>query len=221
VSTIACACVRGASASTCGGTLYDADGVYSPNCTPGFAHIVDCPADKKCAAVHGPGNTGSGFITCGGINVDVEVTQDCNAMPGGPPLDPRENVQAPPPRPALPADKGAGHVVISTAIGTVVGACSGGTSEYGPDNDFCTDDDATANRGAPSSIRFTTGTAAAAVINPGDFEDILGPHTTMGAPFSCDGDSVNAHGANLAGAYTACDQPTVSDTAVVVNFAAQ
>jgi hypothetical protein len=220
VSTIACACVRGATASTCGGTLFDRDGTESANCTPGFAGVIECPADKRCAAVHGPGNTGSGFVTCGGSNIAIDVTQDCNGAPGDDPFDPVETVTAS----AIPlaADQGAGHLVITAAIGTVVGMCRGDTPEYGPDGAFCTGDDPAENRGTPNSIRLTTGAAQAVVLNPGDFEgDILGPFPTTGAPFSCGGDEIGVHGANLAGAFTDCDQPTISDIAAPVNFAAE
>jgi len=220
VSTIACACVRGAVASTCGGTLFDAGGLQSANCTPGFNGVAECPPDKKCAAVHGPGNTASGFITCGGIEVDIDVRQDCNGTPDAEPFDPIVTVtQSDPPEP-LPLEEGAGHIVTTAAIGTVVGACSGGTAEYGPDGQFCTDDDPLSNRGIPNSIEFTTGNVTGSILNPGDFDgDVLGPYTEMGAPFSCGGETIGVHGANLAGIFTSCDQPTVSDIVVPVNFA--
>jgi hypothetical protein len=181
--------------------------------------VVTCPAEKKCAAVHGPGNTGSGFITCGGDSVDIDVLQDCNAMAGGEPLDPVVTVTSG--AGPVPADDGSAYLVITSAIGTVVGACTGGTADYGADGSFCTDDDPAANRGTPNSIPFTTANAQGTVLNPNDFNDLLGPFTTMGSPFSCNDDAVDVHGANLAGAFTSCDQPTVADIVVVVNFAAQ
>lgn len=218
VSGIACACPRGAEARTCGGTIFDADGAASANCTPGFPGIMECPPDKACAAVHGPGNSGSGFIGCGTSGVDVDVIQDCVGTPGAEPLDPVVTVT----ENTVPrtAEEGSAQLVITAAIGTVVGRCTGTTTEYGPDGEFCTDDDAVTNRGTPNSILFTTNTASATVFNPGDFEgDILGPITTNGAPFLCTEQGVvMVSGTDLAGAFTACDQPTISDIAVTVNF---
>jgi hypothetical protein len=222
VAEIACACVRGAEARTCGGTLFDADGNQSENCTPGFEDPVVCPAEKACAAVHGPGNTGSGFISCGDPGFDVDFVQDCNGTPGAEPLDPVVTVT--PAEGTLPATQGSGFLVLTSAIGTVVGRCTGSTADYGPDGEFCTADDPVTNRGAPNSIPFTTANVQATVLNPGDFEgDILGPFGTMGTPFTCGdpGTAPTVTGANIAGAFTACDQPTVSDIAVPVNFAAQ
>lgn len=219
VSTIACACVRGATSSTCGGTLFDAEGVQSPNCTPGFGGIVECPATAKCAPVHGPGNTGSGFIGCGSNGVDIEFVQDCNATPGGEPFDPIVTITNS--TESVPAGEGSAYLIITSAIGTVVGGCAGTTAEYGPDGMFCTDDDPTANRGTPNSIPFTTNNVEATVLNPADFEDILGPFGTVGTPFTCSGNTIAVSGTNLAGAFTSCDQPTVSDIAVPVNFVSQ
>jgi hypothetical protein len=222
VSTIACACVRGAEARTCGGTLYDNDGALSRNCTFGFPGAETCPADRACAAVHGPGNTGSGFIGCGLPTANVEIYQDCNGIPGQPPLAVLSSVE-PLPSVADPSD-GSAFLAISAAIGTVVGSCSGFDPGHGPDGQFCTDDDALANRGYPNPILLTTNDASGTVVNPGDFEgDVLGPFTTSGAPFTCDlaTGEVSVSGANLAGVFTACDQPTVNDIVVPVNFAAQ
>jgi hypothetical protein len=222
VGNIACACVRGATTSTCGGTLYDADGNRSPNCTPGFVGAETCPSERKCAAVYGPGNTGAGFITCGQPAADVDVTQECNPAPGGPPSDAVVTIGPPPTPFPIPADKGSALLSLSAAIGTVVGACNGTTPDYGPDGQFCTGDDPAGNRGTPMSIPFTTGAARAAIVDA-SIEQIIAPpaHRTTGAPFGCDGDSITVHGANLAGAFTSCDQPTVSDIAVVINFAAE
>jgi hypothetical protein len=220
VSTIVCACVRGAVASTCGATTYDADGFQSANCTPGSAGVVTCPEAKKCAAVHGPGNTGSGVITCGGNLIDIDVFQDCNGRHGASPTPPAVTVSSfiPP----LPPDKGSAYVVITSAIGTVVGLCTGNTPDYGDDGAFCTDDDPTSNRGTPSSIPFATYSAQGSIANPSDFEgDFLGPFSTRGSPFTCEGDSVSVSGANLAGAFTSCDQATVSDIVVRLNFVAE
>ena len=81
-----CVCVRGATQFTCGGTLLEPDGHSTDNCDPGAPDAVECPEQKPCAALHGDGNTASGFISCGGPAVDVEVTRDCNATPGAAPF---------------------------------------------------------------------------------------------------------------------------------------
>lgn len=222
VSTIACACVRGAVASTCGGTLFDKDGAESANCTPGFTMIETCPVDKPCAPIHGPGNTGSGFVTCGAGGVDIEYFQDCNGTPGAEPLDPQVFItdRGTTTDPA----EGSVYVVISSAIGTVVGACTGTDPAYGGDGQFCTTDDALANRGSPNSIPFTTNMAVGTVLNPADFEgDVLGPFGTSGASTTCNATTgdVSVGGTNLAGVFTACDQPTINDILVPVSFVAQ
>jgi hypothetical protein len=221
VSTIACACTRGAEARTCGGVLFESTGEQAANCTPGFVDPEVCPAERACAPVHGPGNTGSGFITCGGAGVDVEFIQDCNGTPGAEPLDPL--VVVTPRDGSGPADDGTAFLVLTSAIGTVVGGCTGTAPDYGPDGQFCTPDDPVSNRGTPNSIPFTTNTVMATVLNPADFEgDVLGPVETMGAPFTCNQDgSIGISGTNLAGGFTSCDQPTINDIAVPVNFVAQ
>jgi hypothetical protein len=222
VAEIACACVRGAEARTCGGVLFDAAGVQAGNCTPGFDDIETCPTDKACAPVHGPGNTGSGFISCGDPGFDIDFTQDCNGTPGQPPFDPVITVTDATGTPA--ADDGSGFFILTSAIGTVVGRCTGTTPDYGADGEFCTDDDPVTNRGAPNSIPFTTATVGATVLNPGNFEgDVLAAPPTSGAPFTCGdaGTAPTVAGANIAGGFTSCDQPTVDDIAVPVNFAAQ
>jgi hypothetical protein len=221
VSSIACACTRGAEAKTCGGALFNTDGTQSTNCTPGFAMEETCPSDKACAAVHGPGNTGSGYIGCGDAGVDIDFTQDCNGQPGAEPFDPVVTVVDR--DGTAPAGDGNAYLVITTAIGTVVGQCSGTAPDYGPDGEFCTADDPLNNRGSPNSIPFTTNVVVATVLNPADFDgDVLGPVETMGAPFTCnEDDTVSVSGTNLAGGFTSCDQPTINDIAVPVNFVAQ
>lgn len=221
VSTIACACVRGAESRTCGGTLFDTEGNQSANCTPGFPGAESCPAEKPCAPVHGPGNTGSGFIGCGTPGADIDFTQDCNGTPGEDPFSPVVTVEEG--SGTTPLNEGGAYIVITSAIGTVVGLCTGSSADYGPDGIFCTDDDPVSARGTPNSIPFTTNNVAATVLNPGDFEgDVLGPFPTMGTNFACNEDgTIGSSGANLAGAFTSCDQPTVNDIAVPVNFVSQ
>lgn len=220
VASIACACVRAATGMTCGGTLIDADSAPSANCTPDFMGAMECPAEKKCAPVHGPGNSGSGFIACGVPGVIVDFYQECRGVGGTLPRDPVVTVTRSTEQ--ISSDKGSGYIAISSAIGTVVGSCTGSTIDYGEDGMFCTDDDPIEGRGTPGTIPFTTNEAQGIVVDPTIFHDVAPePYTTTGSPFTCSGDAVSVSGANLAGAFTLCDQPTVSDIVVVTNFAAQ
>jgi len=218
VSSIACACVRGAPASTCGGVTFYKDGVQATNCTAGFNNALTCPAELPCTAVHGPGNTASGNIGCQGItpnNVSFEL--DCNGTPGQEPLDPIITL-----RDEGPA--GSAFMILSTAIGTVVGACTGTSGDYGPDGQFCTGDDPLSTRGAPNTVPFVTGSATGLALNVADFPgDNVGPHTTFGTPFTCTpaGTIETASGANLAGVFSSCDQPTINDIVVPINFIGQ
>ncbi len=218
VAEITCACVRGVELHTCGGTLFERDGAPSLNCSRGFVGAMSCLPDKACVPVHGPGNAGSGSVGCGLQGVDVAIVQDCNATPGAEPLDPEITLT----RNSEPiaADQASGALVISSAVSTVVGRCTGTLADYGPDGQFCTADDPVTNRGAPISVLFTTNSASASVLNRGDLEgDVAGPIETTGAPFSCtDGSSIAVSGTNLAGAFTSCDQLSVVDSAATFNF---
>jgi hypothetical protein len=216
IAEIACACMRGVEAHTCGGTLFERNGAPSLNCSPGFGGAMPCPADKACAPVHGPGNAGSGFVGCGDPGVIVEIVQDCNGMPGAPPFDPE--VALIPSNIPIANNKASGLLSFSSAVGTVVGRCSGTTPDHGIDGEFCTADDPSFSRGVPTSILLTTKSAAASVLNVGDFEGDFGTVDTTGAPFTCEGSSIRVSGTNLAGAFTSCDQQTIDDSAVTVNF---
>lgn len=218
VSNVACACVRGIEARACGGVLFDKDGLQTGNCTPGFAEVDTCPVDMPCAAVHGPGNSASGFIRCGDPGFDILITQDCNGATGGMPSEPEVTITAS----TFPVSvgEGSGVVAVSSAIGTVVGQCTGTTSDYGPDGQFCTDDDPVSTRGMPGTAPFTTSRASAVVFNAGNLAgNELGPEETSGAPFTCNTDeSISVSGTNLGGAFTLCDQPTLTDMVVTTNF---
>jgi len=218
VSTIACACVRSVEARTCGGVLLDTDGHPAPYCGGQFPGGEDCPPDKACAAVYGPGNSGAGFIGCGDPGFDVDVVQDCNATPGAPPFDP--DVIATRREGEPPVSQGSVYLHAAFAISTVVGRCTGTTPEYGPDGIFCTDDDPIHGRGTPTSIALTTNAASAMLIP--DYIPFLpiDPFRAYGAPFTCNGEGtpVSVEQANLAGAFTRCDLPATADVAATVNF---
>jgi|GEM_PF-1090564 len=185
-----CACVRAAAAKTCGGTLFEADGVtLATNCT-----LEDnCAALGKppCAYLHGPGNSLSGFIGCEGFEpVNISWVQDAGGQP--PPPPPATPVGAQPPVITLSGvgGPGSGLFLSTQRIGTVSGNCgdrvptplpacplppgaptpSGPTPTptpfvYGPDGIFCTDDDPEEARGVPNTIAMVTGSVGVYIEN--------------------------------------------------------
>jgi cysteine-rich repeat protein len=212
VSTIACACLRGVPAKTCGGTLFEKGGSQSKDCSDLFtAGDSVCAAGKPCTFVHGASNTASGFVYCdaGASGVDYTFTQDSGGESGvaGPPVITFGGSNAP---------AGAAVVASTQAIGTVIGACSGTDPAYGPDGQFCTADDPLANRGTPVTLPATTGNATARIDNANFTSgDTIGPFSISGGPFSCSAlASGGASGAVLADALTALNQPTVGDIVV-------
>lgn len=210
VSTLACACVRGVAAKTCGGAIFEADGrTESTPCTPGFGDDT-CPADKPCAFVHGPGNAATGTIGCNGLEgINVVLNQDGVGEFGVDPEPVEISVSG-----SGPA--GSVRLVNSVAIGTQVGQCT---------PTFCTESDPPAARGTPQTIPFTTGEACATVFNANDQEGFdLGPFCYEGRPTSCA--SLNAtppslSGLSTVGAFPAVDQPTLADISVTARFVAE
>jgi len=87
-SPLACACVRGIAAKTCGGTVFSDTGGQATNCTPGYwdagasgdnTSDGPCPADQPCTFVHGNGNSATGVIACtapNGLDINLNFTQD-------------------------------------------------------------------------------------------------------------------------------------------------
>jgi hypothetical protein len=126
----------------------------------------------------------------------------------------------------LPRDTGgpgAAYITLSTAIGIDAGACEGDGQALGADGQYCTDDDPPQGRGTLLQVPIVTGAATATVENVGSFPgDVLGPYAAIGAPFTCESGSVaSADGAVLAGAYAACEQPTLNDLAVLLRLEAE
>jgi hypothetical protein len=111
-------------------------------------------------------------------------------------------------------------IALSTSVGTVVGACTGSTAEYGPDGRFCTDDDPLSHSGTANLALLTTGSASGAVINPGDFDDVLGPVAVGGRTFACSAsdNSVDISDGVISGVFTSCDQPTFRDIVAPITF---
>jgi hypothetical protein len=214
VSTLACACVRGTEFKTCGGTQFEADGMtVSTDCT---ADASLCDGKKPCTAVAGPGNAGEGVIGCSTLpSVSYTIVQDSGGSSGVS-------------QPAIftpGAGGGAGAQVQATAsaIGTVVGLCSGTAPDYGPDGQFCTDDDPDSSRGVPSIQTLVTGTASAQILNANGIDgNDIGPFTASGNAVTCEMIAAGqTSGAIQAGAFTSLAQPTTGDIVVTNEFVAQ
>lgn len=210
VSTLACACVRGLEFKTCGGTIFNDNGDFTPQCTPGFAvEPADCAALglPPCTAVHGPGNTASGIVGCNGLSpVNYTVSQNSDedgAGTNGPvSLTFEEST----------GDPGSVLLANSLAIGTKIGSCDG----------FCGPDDPQSSRGTPQTLLFTTGQACGLVQNKNNFPDEGTPKCVQGQPLSCSViTSGSVTGLKLAGTFTALDQPTLGDIEVTNILEAQ
>jgi hypothetical protein len=225
VDVLACACVRGVVYRSCGGTQFEADGqTASTNCTTDASVCAD---KKPCAPVFGEGASGEGVIGCAGLqSVSYSVEQDAggSACPGNVMMCPAAG-------PAIFTITGGGPagsqlLATSSAIGTVVGRCTGTGTGYGGDGEFCTDDDPEANRGVPAIQTLTTGTASSRVFNVNGFDGehvpFEGPAMFSGNPITCDQLAIgNRTGGAQAGAFTALDNDPLQDIAVRNRFVLQ
>ncbi|MCK6556793.1 hypothetical protein L6Q96_19765 [Candidatus Binatia bacterium] len=210
VGSIACACVRGLPVKTCGGTLFTEDGALAGNCSDNIPLPVECPTDRPCAFVNGPGNAAAGVIGCSGLEpVDVTLTQDCNGEEGGLPF---------PPQIALSGSGPAGSAILlnTLQIGTQTGLCT---------ETFCTDQDPIDQRGNPVTLPYTTGTSTGTAFNVSNFQGFnIGPESVTGSAFSCanlTSASPSLSGANIGGVFSSCDAATVGDIVVTNNQVAQ
>lgn len=210
VAGLVCGCARGIPVKTCGGTLFDADGVtLSRDCTPILTRgDGECEGRFPCAFVNGPGNAAAGMVSCNGMEaLNITLSRDCGAPEGVPPG---------PPVPAIHGAGGAGSALVtsSTLITAVIGPCSGSDPAMGPDGEFCTaDDDWLAAPRLLFTLPATTGVASARIENASNQVGVeLGPVSVEGAPFSCDTLAGGvANGAVLAGVLAACDQNPLGD----------
>lgn len=230
VSTLACACVRAVAAKTCGGTLFEADGVtLSTDCTPGFTGGDSvCTGQKPCAFVSGPDNAAAGEIGCDGLDaVDVSATQDAGGqLPPPPPTPP---IGSGPEIITLSGSGGPGAALIfnTTAIGTITTSCTQTGSALGPDGQFCTDDDPQSYRGSVRTLPSVTGSASGEIVNrqsttPG--ETTIGPFSVSGSAFDCaklTSSAPNASGASLVVAFTSLNQPALGDVVVTTQLVGQ
>ena len=240
---LGCFCPRAVAAKTCGGTVFEPDGVTpSPDCTPRFtAGDSVCAGAYPCAFLHGPGNSASGVIGCDGLDaVNVSLTQDS----GG------SSAITQPAHFTLSGTGAAGSSVLfgNTAIGGGICGCLGSgcrsrsvdqptqcpslctgqdVSVYGPDGEFCTDDDPQSQRGSPVTAAVTTGTVTGQLLNANNQDgDNIGPFSATGAPFRCGGQQGmpgDASGVVLASTFTELNQFDLGDvvlTSVLVAGAA-
>ena len=206
-----CVCVRGIALQTCGGTLFDLEGMPSGNCTPGFMPANStCPDQQACAFVHGPGNAASGVVDCdGGTPSDLSIVQDC-ATPAG--------------RDSQPAHfelsgggaPGSALVFTSTVLRGGGITCYDPTDNSGPDHWLCTDDDPppSSATGLLTTGLGTTGSVTSMQINVDDTPGaIRGPFLQHGRSFDCaaleNGES--PRGA-LVSAAPVCDVADIGDT---------
>ncbi len=229
ISTLACACVRGAAVQTCGGTLFEIDGSPARDCTLND----DCAAMSKppCTYLHGEGNAAAGVIGCNGLSpIDFTYSQDAGGTP-------------PPPAPTPPAGSG-GPMIVFTGTGGPGAAlilntlkvgtaqppapstnpCRANSPAYGPDQNFCTDDDPESSRGTATTLPAVTGTATGVVTDRNGSPQTLGPDSRTGTPFNCaalTSASPSASGTQLVGAFTSLNQPTLGDLVVTDGLVAQ
>lgn len=222
VSTLACACVRGSEFKTCGGTQFEADGnTVSTECSDDASL---CAGKKPCTAVAGAGNAGEGAIGCGpgGLpSVNYSIVQDSGGAAGV--MHPAiftAGAAGPP---------GSQILATGSAIGTVVGTCTNtivpAPAPYGPDNEYCTDDDPMNRvaRGIPSIQTLVSGTASSEVKNANFIDDNnIGPFSATGHSLTCEMLAAGqTTGAAQAGAFTTLGQPSTGDIAVANVFVAQ
>jgi hypothetical protein len=243
ISTLACACVRGITAKSCGGTLFDLDGVtQSEDCT----FTDTCAADSKppCAAMHGAGNTASGVIGCVSLgNINFDFRQDAGGTVPPPPPTPPAGSSGP--MITLSGSGGPGSALLLQTLrignGQPVTAFPGNpcrdnnaspNPNYGADKIFCTNDDPDTidARGSPQTLPAVTGVATAQILNHHYASSIVGPLPTpgpltrTGAVFSCaalTNPTPSVTGAQLVGAFTALNQVTLGDIVVTNGLVGQ
>jgi hypothetical protein len=212
VSTLACACVRGMAARSCGGYLFETDGTPSVDCT-----LDDtCAAQGKppCTYVNGPGNMAAGVVACttaGFTPVDVATTQDAGGVAMPPPPTPVPS-QTPPivTLSGSSTTSGSAVEINSIRLGQVAAVCQPPGADpaiYGADGKFCTDDDPDTllSRGPVSTVMAVTRNATATLFNAGSPGHTIGPYSTAGHVFNCTNllkASPTASGSGMASAFT-------------------
>ncbi|GIW41088.1 MAG: hypothetical protein KatS3mg076_1665 [Candidatus Binatia bacterium] len=235
---VACACVRGFAAKSCGGAFSDEDCTATcvggdaagdacasdAQCPGGSCVPRDdiCPSDRPCSFIHGPTNSASGKLSCtedGLTDIDYVSTLDSSVSPMESPTTTEFS--------GGPAGPGSALILSSSAIGTIVGTlCTEepGNPNKGPDGIPCSDDDP--DKGDLNTIPLTTGTGTAVVLNANGAPGVNIFIEVTGSPFSCPdlesffqsvpvgGEGNAPAGAGLAGAFPAEGPPPLNDIAV-------
>jgi hypothetical protein len=227
VGNIACECVRGVPAQTCGGTLFEADDVTAAlDCTAGYtpgASVCASAGKPPCAFVNGPGNSAAGVIAgCGaslpGVNLLFSQDSKGSADPAicnptdpdhfNPPVPPYPVCGAPPVI-ALSGSGGAGSAIVinTTAIGQLI-VSAPVPCETAPD--FCTDAAPIADRGTPQTLPTVTGQAAGYITNANQTDTDTMCNCNGGAisclPVDCAGGSPQAGPIAINGSTVSCSQ---------------
>ncbi len=201
---LACACVGGKAAKTCGGVVFQADGMtLARDCSDDDS---DCDGQAPCTFVHGAGNTASGVIGCSGL----PGTELDAVLENGETVFTRADPETPVP--------GAASLLTSIGIGLVLGPCTGSGSDYGPDGQFCTDDDPANENSAVGTGLVSTGEACGTI--SGAFP--IGPVCREGAPASCSAVSTGSlTGTCLVTALPFADVPQLGDLVGAIELCAQ
>ena len=216
---IGCWCIRGVAAKTCGGTIYELDGVTpATDCSPGFTpgdSVCSATGKLPCTSLYGAGNTASGEIGCDSLeHINVVFSQDSGGVSG----------VAGPPMLMFTGSGGPGSALVLSTFGVsgVLGGCGGSDpTSYGPDGVFCTaDDPAGGIISVAGPLPVTTGAVTAVVLNANGADGMnLGPVTTTGAPFSCTALAQgSAAGAGLVLPFAAVHLDTVGDVVFTGQF---
>jgi cysteine-rich repeat protein len=211
VASLACACVRGIAAKTCGGYLFESNGAPATDCT--FGDTCAASGLPPCAYVNGPGNAAAGVVGCGSTfsPVNVATTQDAGGVAIPPPPTPSPVIGLPVVTLSGSGAAGSAIEINSIRLGQVQSTCQGAPgfdpAYYGPDGQFCTadDPDTILARGPVSTVVAVTGVATATLTNSGTIQQTIGPDSTTGNEFTCrklTAASPSASGSGLASAFT-------------------
>ncbi len=214
-----CGCLRAVVYKTCGGTLYETDGVTpSPNCTEGYGGggAGVCVEKNPCTAAFGAGNSALGIIGCNGLApINFTVVQDSGGSSG----------HAAPAMYSWNDTGGPGSAVMfsATSLGIIVGLCTGSTPDYGPDGEICTADDPLTSRGVAAVAPLVTGKVSGKLQNANGVDgNDVGPFSLNGAPFDCVAlANGNPSGATLVGVSISLNQRPFGDIVTTSSFVSQ